>query len=56
MSWQKEVDELRRLGAIERFGVEEIIAPRDTRKPLCASTNLAAPSRKPGPRSFGYRP
>ncbi len=42
MSWQP-----------ERFGVEE---PRDTRPPLCEFANLAAPMRKPGPRSFGYRP
>ena len=40
----------------ERFGVEEIIDPRDTRKLLCEFANLAAPMRKPGPRSFGYRP
>ena len=40
----------------ERFGVEEIIDPRDTRKLLCEFVNLAAPLRKPGPRSFGYRP
>ena len=40
----------------ERFGVEEIIDPRDTRPLLCEFANLAAPLRKPGPRSFGYRP
>ena len=40
----------------ERFGVEEIIDPRDTRRLLCEFANLAAPMRKPGPRSFGYRP
>jgi len=40
----------------ERFGVEEIIDPRDTRKLLCEFANLAAPLRKLGPRSFGYRP
>jgi len=40
----------------ERFGIEEIIDPRDTRKLLCEFANLAAPLRKPGPRSFGYRP
>jgi acetyl-CoA carboxylase carboxyltransferase component len=40
----------------ERFGVEEIIDPRDTRPLLCEFANLAAPMRKPGPRSFGYRP
>ena len=40
----------------ERFGIEEIIDPRDTRRLLCEFANLAAPLRKPGPRSFGYRP
>ncbi|MBM3643301.1 MAG: methylmalonyl-CoA carboxyltransferase [Alphaproteobacteria bacterium] len=40
----------------ERFGVEEIIDPRDTRRLLCDFAHLAAPMRKPGPRSFGYRP
>ena len=40
----------------ERFGVEEIIDPRDTRRLLCEFANLAAPMRKPGPRSFGFRP
>jgi hypothetical protein len=45
MSWQP-----------ERFGVEEIIDPRDTRPLLCEFANLAAPMRKPSPRSFGYRP
>ena len=40
----------------ERFGVEEIIDPRDTRPLLCEFANLAAPMRKAGPRSFGYRP
>ena len=48
MSWQPEIDELRRRA--------EIIAPRDTRPLLCELANLAAPMRKPGPRSFGYRP
>ena len=38
------------------FAVEEIIDPRDTRRLLCEFANLAAPMRKPGPRSFGYRP
>ena len=40
----------------EGFLVEEIIDPRDTRPLLCEFANLAAPLRKPGPRSFGYRP
>ena len=37
-------------------GVEEIIDPRDTRRLLCEFAHLAAPMRKPGPRSFGFRP
>jgi acetyl-CoA carboxylase carboxyltransferase component len=40
----------------ERYGVEEIIAPRETRPLLCEFANLAAPLRKPGPSSFGFRP
>lgn len=40
----------------ESFNIEEIIDPRDTRKLLCEFANLAAPMRKTGPRSFGYRP
>jgi hypothetical protein len=77
MSWENEVEELRRRKAMarrmsgpearlnkvrspfrtaERFGVEEIIDPRDTRRLLCEFAHLAAPMRKPGPRSFGYRP
>jgi acetyl-CoA carboxylase carboxyltransferase component len=40
----------------ERFGIEEIIDPRDTRKVLCEFANLAAPLRTPGPRATGYRP
>lgn len=40
----------------ERFGVEEIIDPRDTRRLLCEFANLAAPMRKAGLRGFGYRP
>jgi hypothetical protein len=74
MSWQPEIDELRRreemarrmggpdnkvrspFRTAERFGIEEIIDPRDTRPLHCEFANLAAPMRKPGPRSFGYRP
>jgi acetyl-CoA carboxylase carboxyltransferase component len=40
----------------EAFLVEEIIDPRDTRPLLCEFANLAAPLRKTGPSSFGYRP
>ena len=40
----------------EKFGVEEIIAPRETRPLLCEFANLAAPLRKPGKVGFGFRP
>lgn len=40
----------------EKFGIEEIIDPRDTRKILCAFANLAAPLRAPGMRATAYRP
>ncbi|WP_169566165.1 acyl-CoA carboxylase subunit beta [Sneathiella limimaris] len=40
----------------ERFMVEEIIDPRDTRKLLCEFVDLAAPLRKTGRPSFGVRP
>ena len=40
----------------ERFGVEEIIDPRDTRPLLCEFANLAAPLRTPGPSAWGMRP
>ena len=40
----------------ERFGIEEIIDPRDTRKRLCDFANLAAPLRQAGMRATGYRP
>jgi acetyl-CoA carboxylase carboxyltransferase component len=40
----------------EKFGIEEIIDPRDTRKVLCEFANLAAPLRTPGPRAAAYRP
>lgn len=40
----------------ERFMVEEIIDPRDTRKLLCEFAELAAPLRKTGRPSFGVRP
>ncbi|OUR80022.1 methylmalonyl-CoA carboxyltransferase [Alphaproteobacteria bacterium 46_93_T64] len=40
----------------ERFMVEEIIDPRDTRKLLCEFADIAAPLRKTGKPSFGVRP
>jgi acetyl-CoA carboxylase carboxyltransferase component len=40
----------------ERFMVEEIIDPRQTRKLLCEFADLAAPLRKTGRPSFGVRP
>jgi hypothetical protein len=40
----------------EKFGVEEIIAPHETRPLLCEFANLAAPLRRAGPASFGFRP
>ena len=40
----------------EKFSVEDIIDPRDTRKELCDWISLAAKNRKAGPVSFGMRP
>jgi acetyl-CoA carboxylase carboxyltransferase component len=40
----------------EVFGVEEIVAPRETRALLCEFANLAAPLRRPGRAAFGFRP
>jgi acetyl-CoA carboxylase carboxyltransferase component len=40
----------------EKFGIEEIIDPRDTRKVLCEFANLAAPLRAAGQRGAAYRP
>jgi acetyl-CoA carboxylase carboxyltransferase component len=40
----------------EKFGVEEIIAPCETRPLLCEFANLAAPLRRPGRAIFGFRP
>ncbi|MEQ1753847.1 MAG: carboxyl transferase domain-containing protein, partial [Micropepsaceae bacterium] len=40
----------------EKFGIEEIIDPRDTRRVLCEFANLAAPLRTPGVRATSYRP
>jgi acetyl-CoA carboxylase carboxyltransferase component len=40
----------------EKFLVEEIIAPRETRSLLCEFANLAAPLRKAGRSAFSLRP
>ena len=40
----------------EKFLIEEIIQPRDTRPFLCEFANLAAPLRRLGRSSFGLRP
>lgn len=40
----------------EKFLVEEIIAPRETRPLLCEFASLAAPLRRPGRSAFGCRP
>ena len=40
----------------EKFLVEEIIAPHDTRPLLCEFANLAAPLRRVGRSTFGCRP
>jgi acetyl-CoA carboxylase carboxyltransferase component len=40
----------------EKYLVEEIIDPRDTRALLCEFANLAAPLREVGPSAFGLRP
>jgi acetyl-CoA carboxylase carboxyltransferase component len=40
----------------EKFSVEDIIDPRDTRKELCDWISLAVKNRKAGPVSFGMRP
>jgi acetyl-CoA carboxylase carboxyltransferase component len=40
----------------ERFQIEDIIDPRDTRRLLCEFAAIAAPLRTPGPSAFGYRP
>ena len=40
----------------EKFGIEEIIDPRDTRRVLCDFAHLAAPLRGRGTRGTGYRP
>jgi len=40
----------------ERYLIEEMIDPRETRSVLCDFANLAAPLRRPGPSGFGLRP
>jgi acetyl-CoA carboxylase carboxyltransferase component len=40
----------------ERFLIEEIIAPQETRPWLCEFANLAAPLREPVPAAFSFRP
>lgn len=40
----------------ERFQIEEIIDPCDTRPLLCEFADLAAPLRQPGLSAFTYRP
>jgi acetyl-CoA carboxylase carboxyltransferase component len=44
------------LRSAEKFDVEEIIDPRDTRPLLCEFASLAAPLRRSGPVRFGVRP
>ena len=40
----------------EKFSIENIIDPRDSRKVLCEWINLASKIRTPGPKTFGMRP
>jgi acetyl-CoA carboxylase carboxyltransferase component len=40
----------------EKYLVEEIIDPRDSRALLCEFANLAAPLREAGMSAFGLRP
>ena len=44
------------LRGAERYDIEEIIDPRDTRRILCEFAELAAPLRTPGRSWFGVRP
>jgi acetyl-CoA carboxylase carboxyltransferase component len=44
------------LRSAERFQIEEIIDPRDTRRLLCEFASIAAPLRAAGPVAFAYRP
>ena len=40
----------------EKFLVEDIIDPRETRPKICQWIKLAFPTLKTGPSSFGFRP
>ena len=40
----------------EKYSIEEIIDPRDTRRVLCEWIGLAQRALRTGPSSFGYRP
>ncbi len=40
----------------EKFQIEEIIDPRDTRRLLCEFASIVAPLRTTRDASFGYRP
>jgi acetyl-CoA carboxylase carboxyltransferase component len=40
----------------ERYDIEEIVDPRETRRILCEFAELAAPLRTPGRSAFGVRP
>jgi acetyl-CoA carboxylase carboxyltransferase component len=40
----------------EPFEIEEVIDPRETRSLLCRWANLVAPSRRPGPMAWTFRP
>lgn len=44
------------LRSAEKYDIEEIIDPRETRTLLCEFASLAAPLRVPGPVRFGLRP
>ena len=40
----------------EVFEIDDVIDPRDTRSVLCRWASLVAPSRRPGPMSWTFRP
>lgn len=44
------------LRSAERFSIEEIIDPRDTRRVICEFAELALHALTPGPSAQGYRP
>ena len=60
----EEIDKIRvRLGryrnpfrSTETFEIDDVIDPRDTRSVLCRWANLVAPTRKPGPMAWTFRP